>query len=176
MSNIFKTTLFTGMLALGTLPLVAIHADAKSSFMQECGAKWKAAKAAGTVDPATKWPDFMKTQCGANTDQPATQATAPAQPAPAVQPAKPVKISKKKVTAPVAPADTAAAPAQPSNNNGTVATVDKNGKPFTPGQIAAHQRIKQCAVEWHAAKSAGTLPQGEKWPQFWSACNTRLKG
>lgn len=170
MTKIFRTSLLGAALAFSALPLIAVHANAKSSFMQDCSARWNAAKAAGTVAAGTKWPDFMKTQCATNTGQTS------AQPAPA-RPVKPVKVSKKKVVAPV---DTTgnAVPAEPTNTNydTAVKTVHKNGKPFTPGQIAAHQRIKQCAGEWHAAKTADTLPAGEKWPQFWSACNTRLKG
>jgi hypothetical protein len=37
------------------------------------------------------------------------------------------------------------------------------------------ERRKKCSEEWKAAKAAGTTA-GQKWPQFYSACNTRLKG
>jgi len=37
------------------------------------------------------------------------------------------------------------------------------------------ERRKRCSEEWKAAKAAGTTA-GQKWPQFYSACNTRLKG
>jgi hypothetical protein len=46
----------------------------------------------------------------------------------------------------------------------------------TPGQIAARERQKKCAAEWKVAKDAGKVEKGMKWPQFWSACNKRLKG
>lgn len=46
----------------------------------------------------------------------------------------------------------------------------------TPGQIAARERQKKCAAEWKAAKDAGKIENGMKWPQYWSACNKRLKG
>ena len=52
--------------------------------------------------------------------------------------------------------------------------VDKNGKPLTPGQIAFRQRIHECSVEWQRDKAANRL-KGQKWPQYWSACNARLK-
>jgi hypothetical protein len=48
-------------------------------------------------------------------------------------------------------------------------------RPSTPGQIAMRERQKKCAAEWAAAKAAGKTG-GLKWPQFWSACNKRLKG
>lgn len=45
----------------------------------------------------------------------------------------------------------------------------------TPGQIAAHERQKKCANEWKQAKADGKVEKGMKWPQYWSACNKRLK-
>jgi hypothetical protein len=56
----------------------------------------------------------------------------------------------------------------------TVPTVDKNGKALTPGQVAFRQRIHECSVEYQRDKAADHL-RGQKWPQYWSACNTRLK-
>lgn len=35
-------------------------------------------------------------------------------------------------------------------------------------------RRTQCSSEWKAAKAANKT-NGQKWPQFFSACNTRLK-
>src|SRR3954452_14934675 len=37
------------------------------------------------------------------------------------------------------------------------------------------ERRKKCSEEWKAAKAAGKTAD-QKWPQFYSACNTRLKG
>ncbi len=51
----------------------------------------------------------------------------------------------------------------------------KAKKPPTPGQLAARARLKKCGVEWKAAKAAGKIEKGMKWPQYWSACNKRLK-
>ena len=48
-------------------------------------------------------------------------------------------------------------------------------RPLTPGQIAARERQKKCAAEWHEAKDAKKIPEGMTWPKFWSACNKRLK-
>lgn len=52
----------------------------------------------------------------------------------------------------------------------------KAKKPPTPGQLAARERQKKCGAEWKAAKAAGKIQAGMKWPQYWSACNKRLKG
>ena len=37
------------------------------------------------------------------------------------------------------------------------------------------ERRKKCSAEWKEAKAAGKTA-GQKWPQFYSACNKRLKG
>ena len=49
-------------------------------------------------------------------------------------------------------------------------------KPPTAAQLAERERIKKCGAEWKAAKAAGKIEKGMKWPQYWSACNKRLKG
>ena len=41
--------------------------------------------------------------------------------------------------------------------------------------MSGADRRKKCSEEWKAAKAAGTTA-GKKWPQFYSECNTRLKG
>jgi hypothetical protein len=51
----------------------------------------------------------------------------------------------------------------------------KPKKPPSPGQIAARERQKKCGAEWKTAKAAGKIAKGMKWPQYWSACNKRLK-
>jgi len=52
----------------------------------------------------------------------------------------------------------------------------KPKRALTPGQVAARERQKKCAAEWKEAKAAGKVEKGMKWPQYWSACNKRLKG
>ena len=44
------------------------------------------------------------------------------------------------------------------------------------GAAAMRERQRKCGAEWKAAKAAGKIEKGQKWPQFWSACNKRLKG
>jgi hypothetical protein len=43
------------------------------------------------------------------------------------------------------------------------------------GRQALVARERACGTEWKAAKAAGTVPAGMKWPQYWSQCNTRKK-
>jgi hypothetical protein len=63
-----------------------------------------------------------------------------------------------------APAQSTAAP---------TATAEK--KPASGGLAAARERQKKCGAEWKEVKKAGKVEKGMKWPQFWSACNKRLK-
>lgn len=72
-----------------------------------------------------------------------------------------------------AAAQTAAAAATPEAK--AAAKKSKVKKPPSPGQIAARARQKKCADEWKTAKKDGKLEKGMKWPQYWSACNKRLK-
>ena len=60
-----------------TFVALAASAPARALTMQECSAKYKAARAAGTLG-GQKWNDFRKAQCGAE----ATPAAAPAAAAP----------------------------------------------------------------------------------------------
>ena len=50
----------------------------------------------------------------------------------------------------------------------------KETKADKSGMTGAERR-KKCSEEWQAAKAAGKTAN-QKWPQFYSACNTRLKG
>ena len=52
----------------------------------------------------------------------------------------------------------------------------KPKKEPSAGMIAMRERQKKCGAEWKEAKAAGKVEKGMKWPQFWSACNKRLKG
>ena len=47
-------------------------------------------------------------------------------------------------------------------------------KPVTGGRAAMVTRLRACAADWKAAKAEGRTA-GQKWPQFWSACNKRKK-
>lgn len=51
----------------------------------------------------------------------------------------------------------------------------RTSKEPTAGQMAARERQRKCGAEWREAKAGGKTG-GQKWPQFWSRCNARLKG
>ena len=51
----------------------------------------------------------------------------------------------------------------------------KMKKEPSAGQLAARERQKKCATEWKEAKATSKVEKGQTWPQFWSACNKRLK-
>lgn len=48
-------------------------------------------------------------------------------------------------------------------------------RPRSAAQAATGQRQHQCGQQWKADKAAGKIPAGQTWPQYWSACNKRLK-
>jgi hypothetical protein len=84
-------------------------------------------------------------QCRASLPKPAA-VTTPAKPAAAAKPAR-VAVAKAPKT-----------PGQPS-----------------PAQAAMYARERQCGAQYRAEKVAGKLPAGQTWPQYWSACNKRMK-
>ena len=74
-------------------------------------------------------------------------------------------------------------PAQALPLTGTAATAPdgvavqvREKREPTAGQLSARERQKKCGAEWKEAKAANKVAAGQKWPQFWSACNKRLKG
>jgi ubiquitin len=95
--------------------------------------------------------------------------------APAVtNPLKP--MAPPTVTAPAVTAPTVAKPAMPAvAKPAVVAPEAKPKKEASAGQMAARDRQKKCGAEWKEAKAAGKTGD-QKWPQYWSACNKRLKG
>ncbi|MBS0534191.1 MAG: hypothetical protein JSR72_09045 [Proteobacteria bacterium] len=70
----------------------------------------------------------------------------------------------------------AAAQTATTTTSTAATTTAKPKRTPTPGQLAARERQKKCAAEWKEAKAAGKVEKGMKWPQYWSACNKRLKG
>jgi hypothetical protein len=142
--------------ATPAMATTAPDAPTGQSFMQKCSADWKAMKTAGTVPAGLAWKDFIAAKCVVD------GMAAPVKPMVA-------KVAPKKM----APAETA--PTEPTTTDPNVKLVDKNGKPFTAGQLAAHERARTCGAKWRAEKEAGTLDAGMKWPQYWSACNKMIK-
>jgi hypothetical protein len=144
--------------------LVAITAHgnpANALSMQECSAKYKAAKDAGTLG-GMKWNDFRKAQCGADaTAEPTPSATprAPATPTPRTTANKP-----------------AAAPAPAATGNAVFPNVVS---PKYSGESAGKARMHTCLDQYRANKANGAngdLKWIEKGGGYYSECNKRLKG
>jgi hypothetical protein len=138
-----------------TFAALAASAPAQALTMQECSAKYKAARDAGTLG-GQKWNDFRKAQCGAE----ATPAAAPA--------AAPAKQAKKE-------AAPAASPASP----GGAAVFPTAIAPKYSKESAGKARMHTCVDQYNANKAANANA-GLKWIQkgggYYSECNKRLKG
>jgi hypothetical protein len=138
---------------------ISVHASsAQALSMKECGAKYKAAKGAGTLG-GMKWNDFRKAQCGAEaTAEPTPSAAAP-------PPTRPPNTSAAKPSqAPVAPGN---------------AVFPSTLAPKYSGESAGKARMHTCLDQYHANKANGAnggLKWIEKGGGYYSECNKRLKG
>jgi hypothetical protein len=151
--------------AISSFAALVVIAPAQALTMQECSAKYKAAKDAGTLN-GQKWNDFRKAQCAADaTPAAATTATpaAPAAPAPTT--------TAKKEAAPAA----APAPAAPSGPAVFPTAVDSKYSKESAGKARMHT----CVDQYNANKTTngnGGLKWIEKGGGYYSECNKRLKG
>jgi len=160
------TTRYVAICTGAILAAVALQGtSAHALTMAECSAKYKAAKADGSLN-GMKWNDFRKAQCGsgetaAPTAAPAssTAAAPPAPPPPAPAPAP--------TSAPVAPVAVGNA-VFPSAVNSKYSTLS-----------AYKQRWSTCLDQYHTNKTNNTNG-GLHWIQkgggYWSLCDRRLKG
>ena len=143
----------------------AAMSPAQALTMSECSAKYKAAKADGSLN-GQKWNDFRKAQCG--TDAAATPAAAPA-PAPAAAP--PPAAPKTAAAPPAAPA----APPMAMGNAVFPSAVD----PKYSKESAGKARMHTCVDQYNANK-ASNGNGGMKWIMkgggYYSECNKKLKG
>jgi pyruvate/2-oxoglutarate dehydrogenase complex dihydrolipoamide acyltransferase (E2) component len=136
-------------------------APAQALTMQECSAKYKEAKAAGTLN-GQKWNDFRKTECAAD----ATPAPAAAAPPP---PAAAPKAEAKPAPAP------AAAPMMPVGNAVFPSAID----PKYAKESAGKGRMHTCVDQYNANKATngnGGLKWIQKGGGYYSECNKKLKG
>jgi hypothetical protein len=158
-----QTRLFCAIAVSGFAALVA-SAPAHALTMQECSAKYKAAKADGSLN-GQKWNDFRKAQCSAD----ATPAAAPAAPPVVAAPPPAAPKEAKREAAP------AAAPAAPSGPAVFPNAVDPKYSQLSAGK----QRFKTCDDQYRANKATGGNG-GLKWIQkgggYYSECNKHLKG
>jgi hypothetical protein len=156
------TTRYVALCAAAVLAALALQATSANALsMTECSAKYKAAKAAGTLN-GMKWNDFRKAQCGTE----ATAAPAAAAPAPATASAP--------AAAPAPAPKPAAAPVAVGN---AVFPSAVNSKYST--DAAGKARMLTCLDQYKANK-ANNGNGGLKWIQkgggYYSECNKHLKG
>ena len=153
-----------GAIAMSGLAAFMMTSQANALTAQECSAKYKAAKAAGTLGDQ-KWNDFRKAQCGAD----ATAAPAAAAPAPAAEPKEAAKKESRKE------AKEAAAPAAPSGPAVYPNAVDSKYSKETAGKARMHT----CLDQYNANKAAngnGGLKWIQKGGGYYSECSKKLKG
>ena len=155
-----KAKLLCAVAASG-FAIVVATAPAQALTMQECSAKYQAAKTAGTLN-GQKWNDFRKAGCSA--DAAATPAAVPAAPPPA--------------TAAAPKAAPAAPPAAPVITGNAVFPMAVD--PKFASEKPHMQRMHTCAAQWQANKASNTTG-GMHWNQkggggYYSVCNKRLKG
>jgi hypothetical protein len=144
-------------IAGASLAAWAATAPAQALTMQECSAKYKTAKDAGTLN-GQKWNDFRKAQCGADATTAAAPAAAPA-------PAAPKEAKATPSAAPAMPAGPAIFP------NAIDAKYAK--------ESAGKGRMHTCVDQYNANKATngnGGLKWIQKGGGYYSECNKHLKG
>jgi hypothetical protein len=147
----------------------AAASPASALSMQECSAKYKSAKAAGTLG-GQKWNDFRKSQCGSEASAAAKPAAAPQTSAKgaAAQGAS-SKATSAKATSAKATAPAASGPAV------FPTAISPKYSSEKPGKARQHT----CVDQYNANKASGANG-GLKWIQkgggYYSECNKRLKG
>src|ERR1700758_5151145 len=147
-------------IAGASLAAWAATAPAQALTMQECSAKYKAAKDAGTLN-GQKWNDFRKSQCAADAAPAATTTAAPP-PAPATT------TAKKEASPPLI------APMSTGNAVFPNAVDPKYSK-----ESAGKARMHTCVDQYNANKASngnGGMKWIEKGGGYYSECNKRLKG
>ena len=145
--------MITRHVALYTVAILGVIAIQSTSVhalsMAECSAKYKAAKAAGTLKEM-KWNDFRKTQCGSDaTAAPAPAATKPS----AMTPSAPVAVGN--------------------------AVFPNAVSPKYSNLSAGKARMATCLDQYKANKANnanGALKWIQKGGGYYSECSKRLKG
>jgi hypothetical protein len=154
--------------ALAVLALAALFGQpahaVTNATMTTCFEQWQSAKDAGTEPKGELWADYYK-KCAARLKKGSSAAK------------KTSSTTRTKAKKPAANEVSTEVPPEPTDADRAKAipTKDASGKALSAGEIAFRRRIKKCGVEWHQDQDKGDLPENETWPQFWSACNMRLK-
>jgi hypothetical protein len=154
------TIALAAMVLAGGFALATTSAANAESVMKECGADWKAAKAAGTTN-GEKWADFLKAckaqKAGAAAPAAAAPMAAPAAapapmaaPAPAMTPAAAMTPKPKKSSAMTAPAAPAAGEF----------TAEAEAKAHCPADTVVWVNTKSHKYHFTGNKSYGTTKKG----------------
>jgi hypothetical protein len=149
------------MMLAGAFGLAATAANAES-VMKECGADWKAAKAAGTTNGQT-WNEFLKTcEAQKKAAAPAAAATPAAAPAPAVAPAPaaaPAAAPAPAAAATPKPKKTEAAAPAAATGAGQFAA-EAEAKAHCPSDTVVWLNTKSHKYHFAGHKSYGATKQG----------------
>lgn len=154
--SLIRSNLLGALVLCCSMPVVS----AQALTMQECSAKYSAAKTAGSLN-GQKWNDFRKAECGSEaTATPVTNAATTAAP----------KSAEAKPAAPKA-----AAKATPSGPATFPSAVDSKYSKETAGKARMHTCVDQ-----YNANKASNANGGLKWIQkgggYYSECTKKLKG
>ena len=150
--NLVMMTRHIALYAVTLLSVVAMQSSSANALsMHECSAKYKEAKAAGTLN-GMKWNDFRRAQCGAD-----ATAAPPTAAAPATAPSPEPRLSPGRVGNAIFPR-----------------AVD----PRYSDRSAGKARMETCLDQYKANK-ANNANGGLKWIQrgggYYSECVKRLK-
>lgn len=150
--------------ALTGLAIATAAVPAQALTMQECSAKYEAAKTAGTL-AGKKWNDFRKAECSAAATPAATATPAPPPKAAEAKPAAAQKEAPKTAAAPAAPSGPAVFPSAIAPKYAT--------------ESAGKGRMHTCVDQYNANKATnanGGMKWIEKGGGYYSQCNAKLKG
>jgi hypothetical protein len=166
--------------ATGLFGLSFVATAEAQSVQSQCSVKYKAAKAAGTLD-GQSWNQFYHTcaadlKGGAAEGQPAAAATAEAPAAtPTAAPAAPPPATPKPKKTVAAPAEPSAPAPEPTGSIVFPTAIDPKYSTLTPHL----GREKTCGEQFRANKvsnSNGGLKWNPKGGGYYSLCNKKLKG
>ncbi len=157
----FQTKLLCAV-AVSAFAAFVATAPAQALTRQQCSAKYKEAKANGTLN-GQKWNAFRKANCG-------KQATAAPAAAPVATTAAPATTAK-----PRRHAATTAAPAAPSGPAVFPTAINAKYAKEKPGKARMHTCVDQYRAN-KATNSNGGLKWIQKGGGYYSQCNKRLKG
>ena len=154
MRNMTAWIAVSAILVGGAMALAASGATGAESVMKQCGADWKAAKAAGTTNGQT-WQDFLKT-CRTQKEGAAAPAAAAPTPTPAAAPAPapaPAAAPTPTPAAAAAPAPAPAAAPAPTKTAPATPAVAATGAGEFAAEAVAKAHCPSDTVVWVNTKS-----------------------